>query len=299
MGTGMTDDFEVLRKRWLNKYITVQTKNDTKIRTVLVESAEDAAKRVAALEKNSTFSAGVRTAQIKLVMKEVKDVLDTLFGKTAPIILDGQKEAAMAAVDGLSESDRRYLEMAFNSTGAVANFIQSQRLQAKIQVAHTVNRVTKSERPLSQRVYRTKALANRWVQRDVNSGILRGDSARDIAKTVRRHIRPSTPGGVSYAALRLGRTELNNAFHATAITFSQDRPWVQGMEWHLSQVHTFDPNRVEICETYARQTFPVNKVPPKPHPQCRCFITPVLESSDVFIRRLTAGEYEGWIDNAA
>ena len=292
-------DFDVLRQRWLNRYIAVQTKTDTKIRTVLVEGAEDAQKKINALEKKTTFSSGVRTAQVRAVMKVVREVLNDVFGQVTPIIFDGQKQEAVAAVDGFTSTDRDFLRAALGSTGAVDDFIASQRLQAKIQVAHTVNRITKSERILSQRVYRTRALANRWVQRDVNSGILRGDSARDIAKTVRRHIRPSTAGGVSYAALRLGRTELNNAFHATAISLAEDRPWVQGMQWHLSQVHTFDPNKIEICETYSKKVFLVSKVPPKPHPQCRCFITPVLESSDSFIRRLTAGEFNDWIENAA
>lgn len=293
------ESFEVLRKRWLSRYMGVQSRTDTRIRTILVEAAEDANARVIALENNSTFSAGVRTAQLRLVMREVKDILNDVFKQFTPIILAGQKSEAEAAVDGLTETDRQYLEAAFQNAGAVRDFIDSQKLQAKIQVINAVNRITKSERPLSQRVYRTKALAQGWVQRDVTSGIARGASAKEIAKTVRKHIRPNTPGGVSYAALRLGRTELNNAFHATAIELSQDRPWIQGMEWNLSAVHQSDSRGVEVCETYAKRVFEVDKVPAKPHPQCRCFVVPVLEPVSIFIQNLTAGQYRAWIDKAA
>jgi hypothetical protein len=279
--------------------MNIQSRTDTRIRTVLLEASEDAAKTVSALEKNSTFSAGVRTAQIRLVMKEIKDILSGVFDEITPLILNGQKQEAEAAIDGLTETDRDYLESAFESLGEVNGFIDSQKLQAKIQIVNAINRITKSEIPLSRRVYRTEALARQWIQRDVTSGIARGAGAKEIAAIVRKHIRPNTPGGTSYAALRLGRTELNNAFHATAITFAQDRPWIQGMEWFLSSVHEFDPQRVEVCETYANQIFEVNNVPAKPHPQCRCFVAPVLEPVDVFIRNLTAGQYRDWIDNAA
>lgn len=292
-------DFEVLRKRWLARYMKIQTKTDSQIRTILAEASEDAQKQVSALNTNSTFSAGVRTAQLKLVMKEIKDVLSGIFDEITPVIRNGQKQEAEAAIDGLNETDRDYLESAFQNTPAVRDFIDSQKIQAKIQVINAINRVTKSDRPLSARVYRTQALAQRWVQRDVTIEIAKGSSAKEIAGVVRKHIRPNTPGGVSYAALRLGRTELNNAFHATAITFAQERPWIQGMEWFLSSVHEFDPQRVEVCETYAGRIFEVDQVPSKPHPQCRCFVAPVLEPADSFIRNLTAGQYRDWIDNAA
>lgn len=294
-----TEDFEVLRKRWLSRYMRIQTQTDTRIRTILVEAAEDANDQVSALANNSSFSAGVRTAQLRLVMSTIKDILNDVFDGITPLIRDGQGAEAQAAVEALTETDRQYLEDAFQNTAAVRDFIDSQKLQAKIQVVNAVNKITKSDIPLSKRVYRTKALAQRWVQRDVTIGIAKGSSAKEIAGVVRKHIRPNTPGGVSYAALRLARTELNNAFHATAIDAAQDRPWIQGMAWNLSAVHQRDPQRVEVCETYAGQIFEVNNVPRKPHPQCRCFVTPVLEPADVFIRNLTAGQYRDWIDKVA
>jgi len=293
------ENFDVLRKRWLSRYMKIQTQTDTRIRTILVGIAEGANEQVIALEKSSTFSAGVRTAQLRLVMQTVKEVLNDLFDGITPVIRDGQKAEALAAVDGLTETDRDYLDKVFANTGSVRDFIDSQKLQAQIQVANAINRVTKSDIPLSKRVYRTQALAKRWVQRDVTIEIAKGSSAKEIAKVVRKHIRPNTPGGVSYAALRLGRTELNNAFHATAISLSQDRPWITGMSWHLSERHEIDPAHVEICEKYSAQIFDVDNVPSKPHPQCRCFVAPVVEPIDVFARNLTAGQYRDWISNAA
>ena len=154
---------------------------------------------------------------------------------------------------------------------------------------------------MSSRVYQTKALANHWVDKLVTTSIMRGDSAQQIANAVKTSIKPDTPGGVSYAAMRLGRTELNNAFHATSITLAQDRPWIESMAWNLSATHEFaSTSKPEICETYAAKVWHVDQVPAKPHPQCRCFVTPQLEAWETFVRHLTAGQYRSWEqENAA
>lgn len=292
-----TDDFDELRKRWLNRYLKVQGKYDTKLRSILIGAAEDAQARVIALSTKKNFSSNVRTAQLRLVMAEIRIVLKDLYGEVLPLIEDGQKDSALAAVSAFTETDADYLRRAFAASGDYRNFIDGQKKQAQMQVANVVSRITKTDIPLSKRVYRTEALSNRWVQGRVNSAIVRGASAKEIAQEVRRSIRPSTPGGVSYAAMRLGRTELNNAFHATSISLAQDRPWVEGMRWHLSKTHK--PGQKCGCETYANQIFDMEHVPPKPHPQCRCFITPEVEPFDVFVRHLTSGQYRDWIGNAA
>lgn len=299
MTNPLTDDSDELRKRWLERFIRTLSPYDTKLKKVLTQASKDADEALTALSKSSTFSSGVRTAQIKMAQTEIQSLLDGVFKNVTPIIKDGQSGTAIAAANALTETDRQYLAAAFNSTNDVNAFIKSQRQSASVGVANAISRVTGSDIPLSARVYRTEKLANRWVQNRVNSSILRGDAARDIAKIVRDSIKPSVPGGVSYAALRLGRTELNNAFHCTAITMAQDRPWIKSMDWKLSHVHVIDPFTQEICEEYALRVWPVGQVPPKPHPQCRCYVTPRLEAFDSFLSSLTTGQYTDWIEHNA
>lgn len=293
-----TDSIDTLRKRWWSRYNSVQTKYDTKIRTALSQSAQDASDQISALASNPTFSAGVKTAQLRLALTEIKKANNDLFKKLTPIITDGQKDAAGAAADGLSATDLDYLRAAFSSTGDAQSFIKSARTSALLGVNNAISRITKTDLPLSGRVYRSQALANRWVQNVVNSVLLRGGTAADVAKQVRSSILPSTPGGVSYAAMRLGRTELNNAFHATAITMAEDRPWVTGMRWYLSATHvpSIPP---EACDKLAGQIFTVDATPPKPHPQCRCFVAPEVESASAFQTHLTAGYYRDWMEDNA
>ena len=286
-----------LKRKWLNKFLNLSARQDVIVKTVLEHGAEDARNRLIDLQFRKTFSAGVRAAQIRLAMNEIRIVTKEIFGDMIPIIKDGHKDAASIASEGLSEIDMDYLESIFVTKAAVKDFIESQKRSAQLGVAHAISRVTKSEKPLSARVYRSRSLANQWVQRLVTSSILRGDGAREIADAVKGHILPSTPGGTSYAAMRLGRTEINNAFHATAITQAEDRPWIEEMEWNLSATHVLQQCR---CELYRQvRYFPMGNVPEKPHPNCRCFVTPVLESFDTFLMKYKAGYYRDWTDKTA
>lgn len=293
------DSYETLRRRWWGRFQPISTSAEKQIRSILKDGAVSAQRDISALSSKSTWSAGVRSAQLKLVLDQVASQLKTTFGDITPIIREKSREAAGAASDGFSDTDRAYLTEAFGETGLVSNYLRIERNSAMQQVQNAIASLTKSDMPLSRRVYRTEAVSRGWVKRDVTIGILKGDSAQAIAATVRKHINPDVPGGVSYAALRLARTELNNAFHATAIATALDRPWVDNMAWNLSSQHEIDTLNPEICEKYSLQIWEVNKVPPKPHPQCRCFVTPILESFDVFLRHLTSGQYRDWMENAA
>lgn len=296
--TNPVDDYEQARKQWLNRYLKVQTIADKDLRVVLIQAAEDAYKQLISLSSKKTFSASVRSAQLRLMVETIRKILDELFEEEAEIIKVGHEQAAIAAVTAFSKTDRDFLARAFSESDTnVDSYISVQKHFATVNVGHAIANVTGEDRPLSSRVYRTKALANRWVKQRVTSGITRGLSVKEIALDVRKFIKPNVSGGVSYAAMRLGRTEVNNAFHATSIALAQDRPWVEGMRWRLSKTHDFE-ERCK-CNSYADQIFSVENVPSKPHPQCRCFVTPEVEAFDVFMRHLTAGQYRSWIRDAA
>lgn len=264
---------------------------------MLTEGAQDASARIVSLSSNPAFSAGVRTAQIRLALKETRSVLNEVFKQILPLISSGQKDEAEAAVDGLSATDRQYLSSVFSSKNGVNGFILGQKQAARNGVTHAISQVTHSSQPLSTRVYRTRSLANNWVQGLITTSLIRGDSAADLAKAVQSHIKPDVPGGTAFAANRLARTELNNAFHATSVVLSEDRPWIETMSWNLSARHTWQGTQdkpVEICERYSAQEFTPSTVPKKPHPQCLCFVSPKVEDFSTFIAHLTAGQYDDW-----
>lgn len=291
---------EAQRRRWLTPYLTLQEKNEQRIKKIFNLAAKDALKEVSALKKSSTFSAGVRTAQLRIVLEELQPIVKKAFDDTLDITGNGQKDAAELAVNILGRTDEDYLKAALTDSGIpVASYLAGERQSARLNVISAISSITHADYKLSKYVYGSNALAKGWLKNSVAAMILRGTSAQEIARVASSSIRGDVPGGVSYAALRLGRTELNNAFHATNITLAQDRPWIPSMKWNLSHVHSFNPNRAEICEQYSQKEWRVEAVPPKPHPQCRCYVTPNLVPYEQFIQDLTNNKYRSWIDAAA
>jgi hypothetical protein len=156
-------------------------------------------------------------------------------------------------------------------------------------------------RRLSERVYRNSVLSRGHIDRLINNGLLLGKSAAEIARDVRGFISPYTPGGAGYAAKRLARTEVVNAYHTTSIRHYQDTPWVDEARWNLSGSHPTS----DVCNEYAEDShteggepgvFLASEVPGKPHPNCLCYVTPEDIGLDEFARRFKSGQFNAYID---
>jgi hypothetical protein len=276
----------------LVRYLGVQATLDAELNKALEEAAEDV-EAVLKSVKGDTLSANVQRIQYNLALRTIRRSLHELFLSTGHIIRDNRKDAAIAALDAQFYDERNILKKIFPDVGTRENYKASLRQTAQRNVESTIARIYLSQRPLSERVYKTEALANGWIRRTVNSGLARGASAKDIATMVSRNIRPDVPGGVAYAAKRLGRTELNNAFHAQTIVENENKPWVDHMEWFLSKVHEKDDC---LCEVYAKQKrFDKRSVPTKPHPNCRCYVVPVMIDPIEFEHMLLIGTYDTFI----
>ena len=288
------ESYQTLRQRWLAKYLLVEDKAVSAIRGILFDAAQDAFKQISDLENDERIGAQTRISQLGSFMRIVRDIDNSIFSDLGPILRDGMQDSAEAAVDALGEHERSITRRLFGSVGAADDWLESQRNSAALGVTHAIQQYLGASEPLSRRVYRSRSLSNGYVDRYIRSSLARGQSAKDIAKGVREHILPSVPGGVSYAAMRLGRTELNNAFHATTISLMADRPWIDNAQWNLSKRH--DKTTGCLCERYAQQrVFPVDHIPRKPHPQCRCFTTPLLMDWDSFERNLQIGMFDGYV----
>ena len=283
------------KANWLGRYLTVEKKYDKKLRSALVDAAENIDEVFGSLVKENV-STKVERVRIALAHKEVRRQIEDLFGTTGYLIRDNRQDAAVAAVNAKLFDERGVLSWLFPEKINREQYADSLRQSARRNIESVAARVLVTEKPLSARVYKTQALANGLVGRTVNNALARGDSARNLAKDVRALIDPNVPGGVSYAAMRLGRTEINNAFHAQSIFDTQETPWVQEMRWYLSKRHEKDPG--DECEIYAAQgLFAKERVPEKPHPNCRCFVTPELPSYDEFESALLQGHYDPYLDS--
>lgn len=292
--TSPLKDPDQQRANWLVRYVGVQKAYDKKVIRALKLAADDA---LEAADKWDRMNIGDRTKrfQFDLVAKEIRSVVADLFKGLVPILRQGQMDAAEAAAKALLAEDAKVLEALFPDRNMRKEWESSFTASARHTIGAMVNRVAgvSPTYTLSRRVYKSGALSSNQLQRQINSSLARGSSAKELADLVRKSILPNTPGGVSYAAMRLGRTEINNAFHTQSIISLKDEPWVDQVQWNLSGVHKPDPG--DPCETYAAQgTFDKNEVPLKPHPQCMCYVTPVMVAFDDFATNLAAGVYDSY-----
>jgi hypothetical protein len=144
------------------------------------------------------------------------------------------------------------------------------------------------KRDLSQKVYRLRALHEGKVEQVIRSGLVAGLSARELASEVYAYVSPTTSGGASYAAMRLARTEINNAFHERQIAGAK-RPGVEAVKWNLSGSHKVP----DECNVYAEhEPFDPDEVPEKPHPQCFCYLTYVMQPPEKFREALENGDWD-------
>lgn len=281
------------RANWLERFLGVERKMDAKVIAVLEQAAVDAEKALSKIGGDD-LPANTKRLQYNLALKSIRRTIAELFYDVEDIIRDSSKDAAVAAVEAGISDDAKALKALFPDAAERSDYLDSLKQTAERNVQATITRILVTEQPLSSRVYQTRALSNGLVTRTINNGLARGDSAATIAGNVSGSIRPNTKGGVSFAAQRVARTEINNAYHAQSIMQNQEKPWVDHIEWKLSKSHKKSGC---VCEAYAAQgKFSKESVPPKPHPQCYCYVVPVTVDDAVFFANLKAGLYNQYLD---
>ena len=266
---------------------------------ILVEASEDAEARILALSGRHGIGATVERSQLRAVRQVIAEVLKEVFrGKVLTSISNARADAAEQAVKATNVWDDRILRLVTDDASQRKVLKRSLEQTARRGIENTVLREIQGTIPLSRQVYKTEALAKGLIDRRVASGIASGQSAKKLADDVKSMIKPSVSGGVSYAANRLARSEINNAFHAQSIASMSDRPWISQSKWNLSGSHA--PSGC-ACERYARiGVFAIGEIPKKPHPQCFCYITPEIPDTEFIIQQFESGMYDQWLgDNGA
>jgi hypothetical protein len=271
----------------LQHYLPVQNVLDRQLATILYDAAAHAEKLILQYEGKVGIGAKVDIVQLRAMKRSLKEQADAYWKGIGTATGKMYGPAAVAA----AESGAAELRAMLREHGLSPSEYRAAKLIQAVDGVPALLARGANGIPLAESVYGSANLANGWVDRTINRGILLGRSAKQIAADVAHLIRPDVRGGVSYAAFRLGRTELNNAFHRTYINQHQDEPWVYGFKWNLSGSHP-EPDE---CNEYAQDThyaggepgvFRTDAVPGKPHPQCLCYVTAEMESEEEFMNNL-------------
>lgn len=270
----------------LTTYLRVEKRHVSAIAKTLQDTSKSLEKDLLKVSGDNITDVVTR-AQIKAQRAAIDQHLQGLWTNVDKSIHAGMEDSAVAAsnlifkqMDGLFA---RALPVATRK--AIA---EAEAFRAAAGVQSVMARHLNSYIPLAKSVYNAERLSSGWVDKTVNRALASGWSAKQLAKEVAKSIRPDVPGGVSYASIRLARTEINNAFHATTISKYLELGFIEGVDWNTSGSH---PEEDECDEYKARSPWHPKQVPDKPHPQCLCYITPTLPDPDEFVNNLLSGKY--------
>lgn len=286
---------------WIRAYAQVQVATDQQIVAMLADAVD--AMRVdltRILSKTSpTMSDAIRYQQMATVRKALLEQQATVLRKLGRVVEARRLEAASRAIQLGNAMDA----FALNRLGQTA-LAREVLTNLDFGLARTTEvalaRMNYSYTNLAQHIYNNDVWLGSRIDARITSLLAQGKTARQFAAEAIDWFNPNTPGGVRYAAMRLARSEINNAFHAVAVQQVQDKPWVHAMQWHLSGSHP----KADICDEYADEDkfdkgagiWPKDEVPRKPHPHCYCYVTPVEVGEDEFLSHLVNGDYDHWVD---
>lgn len=262
-----------------------------RIAEIFQEGAGDASDRILRLVDQEGVGAMARADQLRAVRNGMRPLSETMWASTEAATRGGMYQAGQLAANQALDRD---LFMGMPS-GAVLQYSDLVTWRATQAVDDLISRHT-SGYTLAERIYANGKVTTDHVGRIVDRALAQQLSASELAAQVRGYYDPAVPGGASYAASRLARTEINNAHHGTSIALSQGSPWVEGVKWNLSGSHP----KPDPCDDLAERddynlgpgVYLKGDAPDKPHPHCLCFLTHLMEDEDEFINKLVKGQYD-------
>jgi hypothetical protein len=224
---------------------------------------------------------------------------------------------------GISTTARDSATQAMVGQLGLGPLVGTAKMRAKIQstadatATAFISRSSVDGLKLSDRVWRSTAPWQRAIRQTVESGIVQGQSAKELAKDLRQYVSPSalTPSQIEEArrrgippqptwqAERLARTEINAASREATIMTNQTNPFYRGVQWVTSlRIGKGTYPVCDICNGLAHGgpggdgIYPRGQEPTQgqTHPNCRCSVVPIYDDLDTVTNKI--GD---WLENGA
>ncbi len=241
----------------------------------------------------------LRRAHQEALAKVLDNAVNSLRDGLTGTVTQGIQGAVHAATSGPEEVTKGVLAGAFHPAEVKWMFASINERAVKSLLTRTRHGLK-----LSARVWRIGKDARQNIRRVVEDGVTRGLDSRKLARQVQQYVQPDVwtamkqetrrnlgvSSNVSFEAMRLARTEVNNAFHEGTVNAYAAIPSARGAYWRLSGAHPLP----DICDEYASHNgnglWAEGEVPARPHPACMCVICAAMEDTEAFTQRL-----RGWI----
>ncbi len=234
-----------MAKRPLDFQMGVEDEILAELRRILEQAASEIQQELSE-QADSGIGEALQRAQAEAIAKAVKQHLKGDWDSISSVLSEARKLAAMASVEAFYDQIGDPLGKLLGKDGA-ESLVSAESVRAANTINTVMARLSDSRRSLSQQVWKSQAMANGWLDSKINQALARGWDAKRLAKEVVSFVDPNTPGGASYAAMRLARTEINNAFHSQTIEQMRKSGVVEYVKWNLSRSH---PDR-DICDDLA------------------------------------------------
>lgn len=279
---------------WIRANAQELAVTDREVLAMLRDASKAVNKELADLVARDSplISAGVRRAQLEQTRSRLLAKQGEIFERLGDIISARRAHAAARSQRLSAAADAALLALV--GKGAEAQYLYEAALHASQRAIDTaIARMKLSALPLSRRIYQSNLWMNGRLGKLINETLAVGLNARTFVKKARDWFNPNTPGGVRFAAMRLARTEINNAFHAMSAQKYAETPWIRKVEWNLSGSHP----KPDECNALADASpYETDETPARPHPQCMCYITPISEDEDDFVENFLKGDYDEYLD---
>lgn len=277
----------------LTEYLRVQRSTELAILAMLRHAERSVGPELTMIEGMGDLSVSQRIKRLQLAhsLAAIHQTIDHHYAMVGGEIRGRRSQVAEVAGRSMADAAKIFKTAGLSDREvrtAQASMIRSAQTGVEAAMARAQG---SSYVPLSRRVYKTAALSRGQVSRMINDHLAHGSSASELARDVRRFVRPDARGGMRYASTRLARTELNNAFHAVQRDQAIKSPFIERLLWQLSGSHP----RPDECNDYEGREFAPGDLPARPHPNCFCYTTPVTASRDQFIENYRAGKYDEYL----
>lgn len=215
-----------------------------------------------------TWLTGARRARI---LRDLQSTINDAFPRLNRTVAKVLREQTTAEADVLV----RRLEQA---TAQLPEDISVFRPSVKQLRELTTNALPKNVgagvQPVAERMADLEPAAQARLKRAFQEGVVRGDGAARIASGVRKAV-----GAKSITARQAtvwARTQIQRVANDSArMVYQQNAHLVPRVQW----MATLDKRTCLLCGSKDGKLFPVNEAPVLPaHPQCRCFLAPVVAS---------------------
>jgi hypothetical protein len=262
---------------------------------ILNDAADEAGRLADFYVGSGTAPASLTAARYKSMQAGLGGISAQMWAQTGRITQAGMYAQAQLAADQALDLD---MFSGFPAK-AIQEMTQALHFEAAQAVDDIISHRTNGHK-LSDRIYANAKVSHKQVGAIVDRHLALQSSAKSLARDVRKFYKPSVPGGSSYASMRLARTEINNAHHDTSIRLAADKPWVLGFKWNLSGSHP----KPDQCNDYAdrddgqgKGVFSKGDVPGKPHPQCLCYLTHLMEDDEAVQQKIMDGSYDDYLNS--